>query len=543
MPLNLPPLLKQLTIKTAKLGYRKLDLNYVDPDPEIGDWGWAQRPFIAEIERQYNAGKPVRIIVLKARQLGISTATEAVLFWWNFLHPGANNLVIAHENIPSTELFEMTKLFWETWPFKKCYKMKYQTKQNLHWEDTGSRLRIASAKNPQGTRGSTIHALHASEVAFWPDPQTLWTGLSQTIHNRHGTIVVLESTANGVGNWFYDQWNEAVDGNSDFVPLFFPWFKHSAYRVHTTLTVDSELDADEKQLLRIGASLENLAWRRWAIINKSSGDLDSFMQEYPSTPMEAFITSGRPIFSHQYLKRAYDDSNPGIEGRLIDTPNGGVEFVPERGGELTIFRRAAPGDTRRDRYFIAGDPSETIAGDPACIQVINRQTFRQVAVWHGRINPRFFADEMMRLGKYYNFAMLCPEVEGGGQQTIATILAKNYPNIWLDKRADRLRGSTNVFGWSTNYQRKQWCIGELQRLIIDGSLTIHDKKTYRQLQAYVQRDDGTWGNSSAETHDDAVMALAIAVTASQTEGPFLADTRGQNAILDLYHQEFDDVAV
>src|ERR1700735_3975954 len=109
MPLMLRPLMDELTIKTTNLDYRKLDLDYIDPDPTIGDWGWAQRPYVAEIERQYNAGKPVRIIVLKARQLGISTATEAALFIWAFKHPGTNGLVVSHEKGQAEELFNMTK--------------------------------------------------------------------------------------------------------------------------------------------------------------------------------------------------------------------------------------------------------------------------------------------------------------------------------------------------------------------------------------------------------------------------------------------------
>src|SRR5215470_11405743 len=96
MTLLLRPLLEQLSIKTKKAEIRKYDLNYIDPDE--GDLGWAQRPFVAEIERQYNLNKPVRVIVLKARQLGISTATEACLFWWCFLHPGSNSLVLSHED-------------------------------------------------------------------------------------------------------------------------------------------------------------------------------------------------------------------------------------------------------------------------------------------------------------------------------------------------------------------------------------------------------------------------------------------------------------
>jgi hypothetical protein len=93
----------------------------------------------------------------------------------------------------------------------------------------------------------------------------------------------------------------------------------------------------------------------------------------------------------------------------------------------TIHRRPRAQDIRTDRYFVSGAPSETIAGDPACAQVINRETLTQVAVYHNRVNPMHFADEMMLAGKFYSNAMLCPEVEGGGQAAIARILTRNYP--------------------------------------------------------------------------------------------------------------------
>lgn len=529
--LKLRPLMSQLTIKTK-------DLEFVNLNFQRGDYAWAQNPFVDALESQYNAGKPCRAIVLKARQLGISTVTEAAVFLWGFIHRGTNGLVMTHENRQSAELFEMTKLYWDTWPYRHYFSLKYSTKQTLHWEETRSRLSIGTAKNIQSGRGSTYHAVHMSEAAFYPDPESLFLGMNQTIPDRHGSLVVIESTANGMGNWFYDMWQQAEEGENDYIPLFFPWWKHPEYRMQTTLTIKSELSADERELLRIGASFENIAWRRRSIITKAGGDLARFMQEYPSTPEEAFITTGRPIFSHLHLKRCFQRDN-GTTGRLIDLPNGRVKFVRDESGPLTIFRAPRRGDTRWDRYFVAGDPSETIAGDPACIQVINRQSLEQVAVWHGRITPIHFAQEMMRVGKFYNEAMLCPEVEGGGQASIATILNANYPNVWLDKRADRIKGSFNVYGWSTNYQRKQWCIGVLQRLFVDLSLTIHDVKTYNQLRNYVEHDDGYWGNNDKSSHDDAVMALAICVTASDAEGPFMADSDHRSPIVDIYNQEFD----
>jgi hypothetical protein len=209
-------------------------------------------------------------------------------------------------------------------------------------------------------------------------------------------------------------------------------------------------------------------------------------------------------------------------------------FVPEATGPLTIFKRPVS-DDRTDRYFVGADPSMTISGDPACIQVINRSTMEQVAVWHGRIDPINFAKEMMLIGRYYNDAMLCPEVEGGGQATIACILTSGYPNIWQHRWADKAPGKVSIsYGWATNWQRKQWCIGKLKSLIADGSVSVHDSKTYKQLRNYVVLPNGDMGNADRTIHDDAVMAMAICVTASMTEGPYIQD-QPTDDIFDMFN--------
>jgi hypothetical protein len=466
-----------------------------------------------------------------------STISEAILFLWGFIHPGTSSLVLTHQQKQSVELFQMAKLYWETWPFKDLYSLKYETKQTMDWHETRSRMQVGTAANPNSFRGSTFHAAHLSESAFYNDPETLFTGLNATLPERHGSIVVNESTANGVGNWFYEKWQEAKEGDSAYKPLFFPWFKHYEYATPTTLTSKLELDADERRLIDLGASYENIAWRRRKI--RDYPDLSSFLQEFPADDVEAFVVSGRPVFSHRHVTAAYEP-HPGYRGRLVDDPRGRghrVQFVTDPHGPLVVYKQPRLGDTRNDRYFVSADPSETTVGDPACMQVINRQTGEQVAVWHGRINPIHLAHEMMRLGWFYNGAMLCPEVEGGGQATMATILTSGYDNVWLDKRADRIRGSMNVYGFSTNWNRKQWVIGTLQRRFLDGSISIHDPKTYHQLINYVVHDNGELGNSDHTPNDDAVMALAIGVTASETEGPFLADQGPLAAVHDIYGLE------
>lgn len=492
---------------------------------------------VAEVERQYNSGKPVRIIILKARQLGMSTVTEGIMFSWAFIHPGMKGLVIAHETGPAEGLFQKTKLCWEQWPFKRLYTLKYSTRHQMYWTETGSELKVATAKNVQSGRSSTLHAVHASEAAFYPDPETLLNALDQSIPQTHGTIVIYESTANGSGNWWHNTWEAAEEGESDYIPLFFPWFPHPEYRHQTNLNIKLELDAYEKWLLTIGASYENIAWRRWKLKNSFSDDEQNFMQEYPAIPEEAFISTGHPVFGQSAVKDCYQEHN-GMTGYLVEDPRTGrITWESDSSGNLTVYK--APLLDRSDRYFIAGDPSMTIEGDPACMQVINRQTLEQVAVWHGRIDPITFATEMAKLGKFFGNCMVSPEVEGGGYATIGALLQMGYTNIWQHRWADKSPGKVSLsYGWSTNFQRKSWCIGVLKKLISDRSISIHDRKTYNQLRDYVVRSDGSWGNSSERGHDDAVMALAIAYTCSQTEGVFTPDSP-RTVFHDIYEQERD----
>lgn len=545
--LNLRPLLSQLTIIGKDLVTKKLNINDED------EYGWCQGGLVDEVERQYNAGKPVRIIVLKARQLGISTVTEGILFNWTFIHPGTNALVATHENEASANLFEKTKLYWNTWPFRKFYKTKYHTRREIHFLETGSSIKVTSAKNLQKGRSFTFHAVHLSEFAFYPDPDTLLTGLNQTVPNKHGTVVIIESTANGQGNLFHQMWKDAVNGDIDYVPLFFPWWYHSDYRSHTTLHSLDQLEPEELSYFKLFTetgytdsqgntititrpeAYQAIEWRRWAIPNLANSDEDKFMQEYPATPEEAFIATGHPVFSPLALRQCYAHK-VGQRGHLIEDVGGKYRFVEDRSGNLTIFKNPRR-DARTDRYFIGADPSRILEGDPSCMQVINRGTFEQVAVWHGQIEPISFGREMMKVGYFFNTAMLCPEVNGSGMGTIGYILSQNYPSVWQHRWADRLPGKLgSAYGWATNWERKMQAIGFLKSLILDRSLKIHDALTFSQLEDYAFLGQD-FGNATSGKHDDAVMALAIAIAASIAEGPFIESTGTHNPIFDIFTQE------
>jgi hypothetical protein len=481
---------------------------------------WAQREFLQSYQEQVELNKPVRIIVLKARQLGISTITEALLFLRAKIFPGTHGLVVAHENDSSEHLFSMTHLYWETFPWRGLYTPKYLSRKEMAWRETQSTLRIATAKNIRAGRGRTLASLHASEVAFWERPDELMLGLRQSVPNNPSSMIVLESTANGVGNYFYNLWKAAECGDVEFTPLFFPWWRHpeytaSAIRVPVVL---GNLNEEERLLVRLGCDEDHLQWRRWAIANLCGGDINRFHQEYPSTPEEAFIVSGTNVFPLDELRQCYHPED-GVEGHLVRVSDG-VEFRPARGGPLRVFKK--PG-TSLDwgRYYIGGDPSRATYGDYACAQVINRRTYEQVAIYRRKIDPMTFAEELAKLGIYYNSAGIAPEVEGPGYATVGRLVELDYPNIYRQRFADKNPGKiAEMYGWSTTWKRKEWAIGHLIKLITDSSLIIHDQHTFDELRDYITLPNGGYGPADERHgHDDTVMSLSIACICSVTEGP------------------------
>lgn len=509
---SLEPMLRQLSVRNKDSEIVRLNLN------------WAQREMLAVIDEQMQDNRPVRAIVLKARQLGISTLTEAIMFCRSFIYDHSHSLVLAHELDSSDSLFQMTKLFWETFPYRSMFHPKHASRRELAWEETGSSIKIASARNTRAGRGQTLNALHASEVGFWEYPEELMLGMRQTIPNRPGSMIVLESTANGVGNWFYDTWNAAMENEVEYAPLFFPWWKHYEYTAsHTGLTRPAVFHKteEERALEKMGASEDHLIWRRWAIRNLADGDLNYFMQEYPSTADEAFIASGANVFPHEQLVRCYEPEDP-RRGFLMREGEK-VRFVQDRSGPLRLFRNPSL-DSDWGRYFIGADPAHSTMKDYACAQVINRRTYEQVATWHGHIDPFGFADELAKLGNFFNFAEIATEIEGPGYGTIGRLSALDYPHLWRTRWPDKSPGKiSETIGWSTTQKRKEWAVGHLLKLVIDKDISLHDRRTYDEMRNFVTLDPVGFGPANEQSgHDDTVMAMAIACICSSTDGPLAA---------------------
>jgi hypothetical protein len=494
---------------------------------------WAQAEYLDMAERQLATTGRIRIITLKARQLGISTVTEAVAYTLCLLHDNYQALVVSHEAKSSAHILNMTRHYWETDPYKPLYTPKYVSKTTLAWSGINSQISIATAKNKGSGRSSTIHFLHGSEVAFWDDGETLMTGLRQAVANVPYSGIVLESTANGIGNYFENQWNAAIAGDSEFTPMFFPWWKHPEYLgsyiglpAYNLGDLDNEEKVIEQAFLKHDPhAMDRLAWRRWALQNLAGADLLKFHQEYPSTPEEAFISTGTNVFHLPQLQMVYEPQ-AGTRGRLVR--NGmQVEFVEDQQGPVTIFKHPA-GDRDWGRYLIGADPTSTTRGDFAVGQVISRRTLEQVAVLRARLDAGTFADQLFNLGLFYNTAVIAPEKTGPGGVTVGKLLGMNYPFIWRHAKIDKTPGIVNedTYGWNTTLQTKHQAIGYLIKVVNDGwnrntavGFRLHDAMTFSEMKNYVTLENGTYGNANGSPNDDTVMAMAIAIICHFLEGP------------------------
>lgn len=475
----------------------------------------SQRRLNEKINELKREGKPVRIIILKARQMGFSTLTEGRIFYETATTKLMNSFIIAHKEEASTNLFNMSKLFYEELPPLLRPMKKASNAKELIFENPTpnldekkqapglrSKIKIDTAKNLDAGRSSTIHNLHASEVAFWDNAETVMLGLMQAIPNTGNTMAVIESTANGVGGYFYDMWQKAKRGENDFVAMFFPWYEHDEYNME--VPTDFTLTDEEKELKQLYDLKDSqIVWRRWAIRNNCGGDVEQFKQEYPSTDEEAFLTSGRPRFHVPVLNKWYQAAVPGDKGNIERGA-----FIPTDKGYLEVWEQPKVGK----RYVIGADTSEgKLTGDYSAATVWDAETYEQVAKWHGHIDPDLYADELVRLAKYYNTALIAPEKNNHGFTTINKLKKLNYHNVFQMERYDKANDeTTKELGFLTNRKTKPLIIDHMASLIRENQIKTRDKALISECITYTREDDGAT-NAQEGCHDDLVMASAIAL--------------------------------
>lgn len=250
--------------------------------------------FIHErLEEQRAATGRVRALILKGRQQGCSTYVGARYYHRTSMFGGIRTFILTHEDAATQNLFEMVNRYHEHVPDFFRPSTKAANAKELLFDKLDSGYKVGTAGTKGVGRSSTIQLFHGSEVAFWPNAETHAAGVLQAVPDEPGTEVILESTANGIGNLFHQKWADAERGVGEFIAIFVPWFWQDEYR--KPIPEGFHLDDEERAYATShGLDLEQMAWRRNKIAELKDAAL--FKQEYPATAAEAFQMSGHDSF-------------------------------------------------------------------------------------------------------------------------------------------------------------------------------------------------------------------------------------------------------
>lgn len=454
------------------------------------------------LEKQLAETGRIRALVIKGRQMGISTYVEGRFFWKVTKTKNANAFVLSHLAESTTAIFRMVRFYYDNLPhpiFKP--PLKSSTTTTMEFAGLNSQYRIGTARSTNIGRGMTNKFVHASEAAFYPNSGEIVSGLLQSVP-AEGSEVIVESTANGAGGWFYEQVMKSLRGESEWIVIFVPWFWLPEYerKVDPYFTMTAE---EEKLAALHGLTPEKINWRRAKI--DELGAVDLFKQEYPCTPDEAFLFSGRSFVEEDCLVDAERDCySPAVEGSFKD----GTVTPHEDGSYKQWIKHIDP----EERYCIGVDVSEGLAhGDYTVAQVLD-SLGRQVASWRLHIDPYELGDQLSHLGKKFNRAYIIPERNNHGLTTIRRMQDLGYPNLYVEHTVDDAYADkmTKRAGFYTSSKTKPLIIDNLAALLRKRDSGIADKELVKELRSYVIDDRGIT-NAKPGCYDDRVMSYAIAL--------------------------------
>ena len=481
------------------------------------------------IQKRRIQERPAMIVVLKARQLGVSTDAQAITYAFTSQRPYVTALDIADDVDGASYIFKMNELFYEQMAIESPHltpAKQRSDEKRLEFEKTGSRIMIDTARNATAGRKFTAQIIHLSEAAFFPNFKETMQALVPTFSRTPDSIFIIETTANGMNDFSSFYWNmkakyEADPEGADWGVLFCSWEEHAEYAREfynegLKKKFENSLSLKELKLRKEeGLTLEQLNWRRTMIEDAFGGDDEKFEVEYPLTDKEAFKSTARQVFPERL-------TNPQRVNLLAPKQRGEMElvdrrpsFMSDQHGFLRIYQESQP----EERYVIGADTCESaLTHDEACAQVLKRSTWTQVAHLHGHMNPEDFAERLIALGLYYNGALLCPERNGPGLVTVTYLVNKHYPKICHQKKAvvsdEGVWSETEEFGFHTNVKTKPLIIDHLQNALRSLLLVLHDEKTLKELETYVVKNVNKEGHAELGANegqrDDCVMALAVA---------------------------------
>lgn len=509
----------------------------------------AQEELYEEIRRCKKEKKPVYFLILKARQLGMSTFTENFGMTLNVMYPNQSMFIMTQEQDASDQLYSMSHYTYENFPnWLKSNASIVKDNQSMMLLTNGSKLQVMVASaNAKGTgRGQTFTYAHLSEFDWWGGNvmQTLNGVLSACTEDA---IVIIETTANGCGN-FKKLWDRAVERKNNgqetlWNPIFFAWFQDVEYE--SDYYEEITLDKEEKQLIEIFKKdkhtkdmpyeqwIRKLIWRRRKIELACNGDINLFHQEFPSTPEEAFISSGQCIFDLNAINKRKADLNEANMANLVRFDKGYFlykikydEYSHQRkpydikwksdsiNGYITLFKAVE----HRHPYVLAIDPAGD-GSDYTAINVLDNRSSEQVCTLHMQnMSTLEIACQAYAIGQYYNNALIASETNFA-PEVMSTLLELGYDNLYVMQADgnDMNQGNKKRFGFKTTQITRPYVISFLVEYVNKSSQLINSYATLIEAENFVRvvkTIDGRTkdkAQANAGQHDDLLMSLGIAL--------------------------------
>lgn len=484
----------------------------------------AQNNLYDVIRRQAAQGKPIRLIVLKGRQEGISTVTEALMFQDTVTRPNVKTLIVAHESTATANLFKMNKLFYDSLPSGVQPMRKNSNAKELVFENPAkdarakrrrpglrSSIRCQTAGKGGVGRSDTLTNVHISEYAFWPkNKDELLLGIMQAVPDEPDTMVVVESTANGYDH-FKRLWDDAVSGVNEWTPVFLPWYLEPGYR--KIVPEGIVWDEEEERLRRdFGLDDEQLMWRRWCIKANCGNDPDMFRQEYPNTPDEAFLLSGDGYFDNDALAvQRMHAPEPAAVGwfefpepaEMGDIPRD-WRFRERTKGTIRIWNHPEKGVP----YVLGGDTAGE-GSDRFTAHVLDNRTGAQVAELQMPLSEIQYARQIYCLGRYYNDALVAVEINHSTYPEVK-LEEWHYPKLYQRERFDTYKNRmVPSLGWVTSTKTRPQMLAALHTVMEEAPELVVSAWTLGEMITFVY-DENRKPQAAAGEHDDLVIAAAIA---------------------------------
>ena len=503
---------------------------------------------IKELESQ---GKPARIIVLKARQEGVSTYTQAKFLCRTIKNKNRNALVVAHRDDSTNAIFDKAKYCNSCLPdhikplqrASNARELIFDTPVTYKGKEKGlnSKIKVQTAGSDGIGRSDTYHYIHLSEFAFYSgDPLKALSGINSSVPSVVGTIVILESTANG-NNSFKTLWDLAEAGENDYTPMFFSWFDYPDYQMPVTdeerIEIMSSLNEYEEYLVNTHElSAERIKWYRWKLKNDCNGDVDLMKQENPSNSHEAFLATGRPVFDNARVERRIEQlkkeyklkpprrgffifnwNDPDSKDKIIDSS---IKFVDSPNGYIYIYE-----EPKNGYPFVLGGDTALGGLDFFSGTGINNATGKRVVTLHGKMAIDTYSHQMYCLGKYYNNALISIEVNAD-LFPVAELDRLKYHNQYKRESIDEIyHKKLYKHGFKTDGNTRPYIISLEIVLIRDNiELFTHIDMLSECLTFVIDKN----GRPDAESgkHDDILMSDMIA-NASRSQQRFTVERNAQ----------------